>query len=96
MNLLFLDVHDKFTVLNCIAFPFLAQYIRKWLLIFGDLMTAVCLFMLGPAPVLHIERYYFYLSLSPYMMFSAMVMYVHKSVISSSDHETDLVFNFYV
>ncbi|NXH79807.1 S18B1 protein, partial [Edolisoma coerulescens] len=30
-------------------------YIRKWLLISGDLMTAVCLFMLGPAPVLHIE-----------------------------------------
>ncbi|NXO66347.1 S18B1 protein, partial [Phainopepla nitens] len=30
-------------------------YVRKWLLIFGDLMTAVCLFMLGPAPVLHIE-----------------------------------------
>ncbi|XP_058658162.1 MFS-type transporter SLC18B1 isoform X1 [Ammospiza caudacuta] len=30
-------------------------YIRKWLLIFGDLMTAACLFMLGPAPVLHIE-----------------------------------------
>ncbi|KAI1240944.1 MFS-type transporter SLC18B1, partial [Lamprotornis superbus] len=30
-------------------------YIRKWLLIFGDLMVAVCFFMLGPAPVLHIE-----------------------------------------
>ncbi|XP_031957652.1 MFS-type transporter SLC18B1 isoform X4 [Corvus moneduloides] len=30
-------------------------YIRKWLLISGDLMTAVCFFMLGPAPVLHIE-----------------------------------------
>ncbi|RMC12979.1 hypothetical protein DUI87_10508 [Hirundo rustica rustica] len=30
-------------------------YTRKWLLIFGDLITAVCLFMLGPAPVLHIE-----------------------------------------
>ncbi|XP_066171505.1 MFS-type transporter SLC18B1 isoform X3 [Sylvia atricapilla] len=33
----------------------LKKYIRKWLLIFGNLMTAVCLFMLGPAPVLHIE-----------------------------------------
>uniref|UniRef100_H0ZMW0 Solute carrier family 18 member B1 n=1 Tax=Taeniopygia guttata TaxID=59729 RepID=H0ZMW0_TAEGU len=30
-------------------------YLRKWLLIFGDLITAVCLFMLGPAPVLRIE-----------------------------------------
>ncbi|NXO20589.1 S18B1 protein, partial [Cisticola juncidis] len=29
--------------------------IRKWLLTSGDLMTAVCFFMLGPAPVLHIE-----------------------------------------
>lgn len=77
------------------AFPFLTQYMRKWLLIFGDLMTAVCLFMLGPAPVLHIERYCLSLSLSHYVMFSTIVMYVHKSVISSSDHETDLVFNFH-
>ncbi|NXU12989.1 S18B1 protein, partial [Pardalotus punctatus] len=30
-------------------------YIRKWLLVSGDLMTAMCFFMLGPAPVLHIE-----------------------------------------
>ncbi|XP_010139390.1 PREDICTED: MFS-type transporter SLC18B1 isoform X1 [Buceros rhinoceros silvestris] len=30
-------------------------YLRKWLLVSGGLMTAVCFFMLGPAPVLHIE-----------------------------------------
>ncbi|XP_068003366.1 MFS-type transporter SLC18B1 isoform X1 [Melanerpes formicivorus] len=30
-------------------------YLRKWLLVSGGLMTAVCYFMLGPAPVLHIE-----------------------------------------
>ncbi|NWX26950.1 S18B1 protein, partial [Notiomystis cincta] len=30
-------------------------YIRKWLLLSGDLMTAACFFMLGPAPILHIE-----------------------------------------
>ncbi|XP_009869049.1 PREDICTED: MFS-type transporter SLC18B1 isoform X2 [Apaloderma vittatum] len=30
-------------------------YIRKWLLVSGGLMTALCFFMLGPAPVLHIE-----------------------------------------
>ncbi|NXG01077.1 S18B1 protein, partial [Sakesphorus luctuosus] len=30
-------------------------YIRKWLLISGGLLTALCFFMLGPAPVLHIE-----------------------------------------
>ncbi|NXI54942.1 S18B1 protein, partial [Chloroceryle aenea] len=30
-------------------------YLRKWLLVFGGLMTALCFFMLGPAPVLHIE-----------------------------------------
>ncbi|XP_042651752.1 MFS-type transporter SLC18B1 isoform X2 [Tyto alba] len=31
-------------------------YLRKWLLVSGGLMTALCFFMLGPAPVLHIER----------------------------------------
>ncbi|XP_062426884.1 MFS-type transporter SLC18B1 isoform X3 [Rhea pennata] len=30
-------------------------YVRKWLLVSGGLLTAVCFFMLGPAPVLHIE-----------------------------------------
>ncbi|XP_010216073.1 PREDICTED: MFS-type transporter SLC18B1 isoform X2 [Tinamus guttatus] len=30
-------------------------YLRKWLLIFGSFITAACFFMLGPAPVLHIE-----------------------------------------
>ncbi|XP_075270156.1 MFS-type transporter SLC18B1 isoform X2 [Opisthocomus hoazin] len=30
-------------------------YLRKWLLVSGGLMTAVCFFMLGPAPVLHID-----------------------------------------
>ncbi|NWI19333.1 S18B1 protein, partial [Crypturellus soui] len=30
-------------------------YLRKWLLVFGSLVTAACFFMLGPAPVLHIE-----------------------------------------
>ncbi|NXJ77746.1 S18B1 protein, partial [Trogon melanurus] len=30
-------------------------YVRKWLLVSGGLMTALCFFMLGPAPVLHIE-----------------------------------------
>nr|XP_009687135.1 PREDICTED: MFS-type transporter SLC18B1 isoform X2 [Struthio camelus australis] len=30
-------------------------YLRKWLLVSGGLITAVCFFMLGPAPVLHIE-----------------------------------------
>ncbi|XP_065486430.1 MFS-type transporter SLC18B1 [Caloenas nicobarica] len=30
-------------------------YLRKWLLVIGSLMTAVSFFMLGPAPVLHIE-----------------------------------------
>ncbi|NWJ07966.1 S18B1 protein, partial [Crypturellus undulatus] len=30
-------------------------YLRKWLLVFGSLITAACFFMLGPAPVLHIE-----------------------------------------
>ncbi|NWI58719.1 S18B1 protein, partial [Calyptomena viridis] len=29
--------------------------IRKWLLVSGGLLTALCFFMLGPAPVLHIE-----------------------------------------
>ncbi|XP_016152872.1 PREDICTED: MFS-type transporter SLC18B1 isoform X1 [Ficedula albicollis] len=49
-------------------------YVRKWLLIFGDLMTAACFFMLGPAPVLHIERYCLCLSLSCYMMFSTIII----------------------
>ncbi|NXX38206.1 S18B1 protein, partial [Tricholaema leucomelas] len=30
-------------------------YFRKWLLVSGGLITALCFFMLGPAPVLHIE-----------------------------------------
>ncbi|XP_071596994.1 MFS-type transporter SLC18B1 isoform X1 [Heliangelus exortis] len=30
-------------------------YLRKWLLVSGGLLTALCFFMLGPAPVLHIE-----------------------------------------
>ncbi|KFZ46369.1 MFS-type transporter SLC18B1, partial [Antrostomus carolinensis] len=30
-------------------------YLRKWLLVSGGLMAALCFFMLGPAPVLHIE-----------------------------------------
>ncbi|NXF10800.1 S18B1 protein, partial [Smithornis capensis] len=30
-------------------------YIRKWLLVCGGLLTALCFVMLGPAPVLHIE-----------------------------------------
>lgn len=29
--------------------------IRKWLLVSGGLITALCFFLLGPAPVLHIE-----------------------------------------
>ncbi|XP_044145893.1 MFS-type transporter SLC18B1-like [Bufo gargarizans] len=29
--------------------------LRKWLLIFGSLGTALCFFMLGPAPIFHIE-----------------------------------------
>ncbi|KAJ7341945.1 hypothetical protein JRQ81_008003, partial [Phrynocephalus forsythii] len=30
-------------------------HMRKWLLIFGGLLTSLCYFLLGPAPVLHIE-----------------------------------------
>ncbi|XP_053237914.1 MFS-type transporter SLC18B1 isoform X1 [Podarcis raffonei] len=30
-------------------------YLRKWLMIFGGILTALCYFMLGPAPILHIE-----------------------------------------
>ncbi|XP_025904011.1 MFS-type transporter SLC18B1 [Nothoprocta perdicaria] len=30
-------------------------HLRKWLLVFGSLIIAACFFMLGPAPVLHIE-----------------------------------------
>ncbi|KAM6465752.1 MFS-type transporter SLC18B1 isoform 2-T2 [Liasis olivaceus] len=30
-------------------------WLRKWLLIFGGLLTALCYFFLGPAPILHIE-----------------------------------------
>ncbi|XP_026702041.1 MFS-type transporter SLC18B1 isoform X2 [Athene cunicularia] len=33
----------------------LKKYLRKWLLVSGGLTTALCFFMLGPAPVLHIE-----------------------------------------
>ncbi|XP_053143687.1 MFS-type transporter SLC18B1 isoform X2 [Hemicordylus capensis] len=29
--------------------------LRKWLLVIGGLLSAVCYFMLGPAPILHIE-----------------------------------------
>ncbi|XP_044867070.1 MFS-type transporter SLC18B1-like isoform X4 [Mauremys mutica] len=30
-------------------------YLRKWLLVFGGLLTALSFFLLGPAPILHIE-----------------------------------------
>ncbi|XP_032999690.1 MFS-type transporter SLC18B1 [Lacerta agilis] len=30
-------------------------YLRKWLMIFGGILTAFCYVMLGPAPILHIE-----------------------------------------
>ncbi|OXB68408.1 hypothetical protein ASZ78_010029 [Callipepla squamata] len=30
-------------------------HLRKWLLVSGSLLTALCFFLLGPAPVLHIE-----------------------------------------
>ncbi|XP_061479847.1 MFS-type transporter SLC18B1 isoform X2 [Rhineura floridana] len=30
-------------------------FLRKWLMVFGGLLTAFCYFMLGPAPILHIE-----------------------------------------
>ncbi|XP_042301359.1 MFS-type transporter SLC18B1 isoform X3 [Sceloporus undulatus] len=30
-------------------------HLRKWLLTFGGLLTALCYFLLGPAPILHIE-----------------------------------------
>nr|XP_047931660.1 MFS-type transporter SLC18B1 isoform X2 [Anser cygnoides] len=30
-------------------------HLRKWLMVSGSLITALCFFMLGPAPVLHIE-----------------------------------------
>ncbi|XP_040553070.1 MFS-type transporter SLC18B1 isoform X1 [Gallus gallus] len=33
----------------------LKKRIRKWLLVSGGLITALCFFLLGPAPVLHIE-----------------------------------------
>ncbi|XP_019393613.1 PREDICTED: MFS-type transporter SLC18B1 isoform X1 [Crocodylus porosus] len=29
--------------------------LRKWLMVFGGLLTALCYFLLGPAPVLHIK-----------------------------------------
>uniref|UniRef100_A0ABM5G4Q5 MFS-type transporter SLC18B1 isoform X1 n=2 Tax=Pogona vitticeps TaxID=103695 RepID=A0ABM5G4Q5_9SAUR len=29
--------------------------VRKWLLVFGGLLTSLCYFFLGPAPILHIE-----------------------------------------
>ncbi|XP_039384436.1 MFS-type transporter SLC18B1-like isoform X3 [Mauremys reevesii] len=31
------------------------KYLRKWLLVFGGLLTALSFFLLGPAPILHIE-----------------------------------------
>ncbi|XP_074165905.1 MFS-type transporter SLC18B1 isoform X1 [Sminthopsis crassicaudata] len=30
-------------------------YLRKWLLVFGNIITAVCYMLLGPIPILHIE-----------------------------------------
>ncbi|OXB72560.1 UNVERIFIED_CONTAM: hypothetical protein H355_000234 [Colinus virginianus] len=33
----------------------LKKHLRKWLLVSGGLITALCFFLLGPAPVLHIE-----------------------------------------
>ncbi|XP_062981780.1 MFS-type transporter SLC18B1 [Elgaria multicarinata webbii] len=30
-------------------------HLRKWLLVIGGLLTALCYFLLGPAPILHIE-----------------------------------------
>ncbi|KAM6180643.1 MFS-type transporter SLC18B1 [Erethizon dorsatum] len=30
-------------------------HLRKWLLVFGNLITAVCFLLLGPAPILHIK-----------------------------------------
>ncbi|XP_028914267.1 MFS-type transporter SLC18B1 isoform X1 [Ornithorhynchus anatinus] len=29
--------------------------LRKWLLVFGNLITALCYFLLGPAPIFHLE-----------------------------------------
>ncbi|XP_063246109.1 MFS-type transporter SLC18B1 isoform X2 [Prinia subflava] len=51
VGLVFLGLALSYSVSS----PLLGLYIRKWLLTSGDLMTAVCFFMLGPAPVLHIE-----------------------------------------
>lgn len=36
--------------------PFLYQHLRKWFLVFGNIITAGCYMLLGPAPVLHIQR----------------------------------------
>uniref|UniRef100_A0A7N4V570 Solute carrier family 18 member B1 n=1 Tax=Sarcophilus harrisii TaxID=9305 RepID=A0A7N4V570_SARHA len=33
----------------------LNKYLRKWLLVFGNIITAVCYMLLGPIPILHIE-----------------------------------------
>ncbi|XP_021108041.1 MFS-type transporter SLC18B1-like [Heterocephalus glaber] len=30
-------------------------YLRKWLLVFGNLITAVCFMLLGPTPIVHIK-----------------------------------------
>ncbi|NWR72019.1 S18B1 protein, partial [Centropus unirufus] len=47
-------------------------YLRKWLLIAGSLITALCFFMLGPAPVLHIE--------SQLWMFVLMLVFIGFSL----------------
>ncbi|XP_023570060.1 MFS-type transporter SLC18B1 isoform X2 [Octodon degus] len=33
----------------------LSKHLRKWLLVFGNLITAACFMLLGPAPILHIK-----------------------------------------
>ncbi|NXX90498.1 S18B1 protein, partial [Centropus bengalensis] len=47
-------------------------YLRKWLLIAGSLITALCFFMLGPAPILHIE--------SQLWMFVLMLVFIGFSL----------------
>ncbi|XP_061479848.1 MFS-type transporter SLC18B1 isoform X3 [Rhineura floridana] len=51
-----------FTLSACLGFLdptmslfVLEKFLRKWLMVFGGLLTAFCYFMLGPAPILHIE-----------------------------------------
>ncbi|NXS08226.1 S18B1 protein, partial [Neodrepanis coruscans] len=67
------NIQRSLDLLNsCIPLPFLSQYIRKWLLVSGGLLTALCFFMLGPAPVLHIE--------SQLWMFVLMLVLVGFSV----------------